>query len=294
MTRSGFDQAGEEGGFRRNIRDLDKQKALEEEEGVVKSDETVDRIVARAKVEWEERPEDSPSILKYVKALAQRRKGDDEKLALDLLERTYERTREYRFREFADQIRVRQGRWKVAMARKAVQQTPDSETAKGAAAAAQQDFTELLVRVGEGLVAAYPTDLSKKYELGKAYFALERYEDAIGMFQEAQSDAKRRTEVLGYLGKSFQSIGWQDAAIDTYRKALESRPDMDDEVTMGLRHGLMSALEAHAREQRDAEAADEAYKLASSIAMQNFNYRDIRERRQSIKSLLDELKAAGS
>ena len=147
--------------------------------------------------------------------------------------------------------------------------------------------------VASGLVAAYPTDLSKKYELGKAYFALARYEDAIGMFQEAQNDVKRRTEVLGYLGKCFQNIGWQDAAIDTYRKALDSRPEMEDETTMELRYGLMSALQAHAGEQRDIEAADEAYKLASTIAMQNFNYRDIRERRVAAKALLDELKAAG-
>src|SRR5690606_16692476 len=86
MSRGGFDAAGEEGGFRKNIRDSAKQRALEEEEGVVKSDETIDRIVARAKAAWEERPEDNPSIIKYVKALTERRKGDDEKIALDLLE----------------------------------------------------------------------------------------------------------------------------------------------------------------------------------------------------------------
>ncbi len=293
MSRGGFDST-EEGGFRKNIRNSDKQKALEEEEGVVKSDETIDRIVARAKAAWEERPEDNPSIIKYVKALIDRRKGDDEKVALDLLERTYERTREYRFREFADQIRLRQARWKAALAKKAAEQSPGDEAAQAASEAAQRQFAELRVQVGEGQVAAYPTDLSKKYELGRAYFDLERYEDAIGMFQEAQNDAKRRTEVLGYLGKAFQSIGWQDAAIDTYRKALESRPDMDDEITMDLRYGLMGALKEHAREQRDVEAADEAYKLASGIAMQNFNYRDIKEQRQEIKALLDELKAAGS
>jgi hypothetical protein len=45
-------------------------------------------------------------------------------------------------------------------------------------------------------------------------------------------------------------------------------------------------------DQNDLANAEEAYKIASSIAIQNISYRDIRARREEIKQLAAKLKQA--
>jgi hypothetical protein len=52
----------------------------------------------------------------------------------------------------------------------------------------------------------------------------------------------------------------------------------------------MRVLERQARENKKVSAAEEAYKLASAIALKQINYRDIRERRTAIQTLHRELK----
>jgi hypothetical protein len=60
---------------------------------------------------------------------------------------------------------------------------------------------------------------------------------------------------------------------------------------MDIRYGLMEALIAKAQKDNDMEAAERADKIAAGIAIQQFSYRDVREKRELIKSLLTELKA---
>jgi hypothetical protein len=55
----------------------------------------------------------------------------------------------------------------------------------------------------------------------------------------------------------------------------------------------MTALETKSGTDKDLALAEEADKLASSIAIQQINYRDIRARRESIKKLIAELKKSG-
>ena len=67
--------------------------------------------------------------------------------------------------------------------------------------------------------------------------------------------------------------------------------DQNTDLGMELRYFLMCSLEGKGKSASDLDAAEEADKLAAGIAIQKFNYRDIRDRRSSIKSLIDELKA---
>jgi len=53
----------------------------------------------------------------------------------------------------------------------------------------------------------------------------------------------------------------------------------------------MDALAAKAEKDNDEQAAMRADKIAAGIAIQQFSYRDVRERREQIKALLAEIKA---
>ncbi len=82
--RGGFDQTGEAGGFRSNMRDAAKQRQMEERDRVVTTDEVLDRIVAGARADSEAAPNDRPNAIKFIDALLRRGKLKTKKRRLVL------------------------------------------------------------------------------------------------------------------------------------------------------------------------------------------------------------------
>lgn len=289
MNRGGYEQTGQEGGFRANIRDADKQRQLDEQERIVKTDETIDRLIAEGEAELVKRPGDLPTIDKYAKNLLERGRPQDEEKAYRVYMKTYDATKQFRYREMAGQIRVRQSRRKAAELRKMLEGAPGNEMLERMLAQAVEEQLKLEVQELKLQVEAYPTDLTRKFELGRRYFELNQSQEAIELFQESQNDPKNRAASLHMLGQAFLKIGWNDEGIGALRAALEIR-DVMPELQLEMRYWLMAALQAKSEADRDLESAIEADKLASSIAMQQIGYRDIRSRRDSIKKILGELR----
>ena len=289
MTKGGFDNTSE-GGFRANIRDAARQQRLDEEQRVVKTEETLDRLVIAAKADYELNKLDRPNIIRYIDRLLERATPEDESTAASVAREAYAATQEYRFLEKADTIRLRQSRRQVAKLKAAAEAPDAGDDARRAFKVAARQYMELEAQSLEAQVKAYPTDLVRKFELGKRYYTLGRYEDAIGQLQEAKSDVKNRAEILHILGLAFQQIGWLDESVQTHRQALAAHSDPNDAKGMDLRYGLMSALAAHGAEQNDLANAEEAYKIASSIAIQQINFKDIRQKREELKTLIGRLK----
>lgn len=287
--RGGFDQTGQEGGFRSNLRDAAKQRSLEEQGRVVTTEEVLDRQVASARADYET-TNDRPNAIKFIDTLLKRAKPADEEEALRVAMEWHEKSQEYRFRETADTIRVNQLR-RAAAALKAEAAKPDAgDEAKAAYTSAIKDWMRARVRSMEGQIAAYPTDLNRKFELAQLYYQIGKYEEAIALLQEAKSDAKNRAKVFFFLGLSFQKIGWNDEAIETLRQAQGMQTVGDESGELELKYGLMEALLARATEQGALPDAEEAYKLASQIAIQNISYSKIRARRDELKALIAKLK----
>ncbi|HNB58832.1 MAG TPA: hypothetical protein PK308_00865, partial [Phycisphaerales bacterium] len=289
MTKGGFDNTSE-GGFRANIRDAARQQRLDEEQRVVKTEETLDRLIVAAKADYELNKLDRPNIIRYIDRLLERATPEDESTAASVAREAYAATQEYRFLEKADTIRLRQSRRQVAKLKAAAEAPDAGDDARRAFKVAARQYMELEAQSLEAQVKAYPTDLVRKFELGKRYYTLGRYEDAIGQLQEAKSDVKNRAEILHILGLAFQQIGWLDESVQTHRQALAAHSDPNDAKGMDLRYGLMSALAAHGAEQNDLANAEEAYKIASSIAIQQINFKDIRQKREELKTLIGRLK----
>jgi tetratricopeptide (TPR) repeat protein len=294
MSRGGFDKTGEAGGFRQNIRNTQKQQDLEDEDKVGKTEETLDRLIEKSLREYEANPTDRPTINKYGKFLLERGKPEDEEAAHRLFTAAFEVTKEFRYKEQAERIRIVQARRRVMKLKAAAEAAGSDESAREEFRRARQELREREMASLEDQVAAYPTDLIKKYELGKAYYSLQRYDQAVGMFQEAKADPKHRSKVLNLLGLSFLHMdGFTDEAIETLRQALDSHDTHTDDVGMELRYGLMQALGTRARENNDLADAEEAYKLAAGITIQKIDYKDVRKHRDDLKALIAQIKSGG-
>lgn len=286
MSRGGFEDAGQEGGYRRNVRDAEKQRQLEEGERTVKTEETQDRLIADIEAEYQRRPDDLPTIQTLAKRLLERGRPEDEDRAYRLLMKAFEDTKQYRLRQDAGRIRVRKAKRQLLVYRDQAQQNPEDAKAQANYEEAQKKFLSLEIAELKLSVENYPTDLSLKFELGRRNFDLGLFDEAIGLLQEAKGDARYRGHALALLGRSFQSMGWHDEAIATYRQAIDAQGTLSEELGLELRYGLMCSLAEKSALEQDLSLAEEAEKLASSIAIENFSYRDIRQRREDLKKLV--------
>lgn len=289
MDRGGFGD-GQEGGFAQNVRDLDKQLALEQADSVAKSGSVKDQVIERTRKAHEERPGDLPSMEAYAKALVDRGKPADMLRAMSVYAQAFKATGQFRFRQRSGEVQLKLSRMRMQQLRQAAEAHPDDAEARekfesALAAYKAQELEELRLQVEN-----YPTDLPLKFELGRRHFEDGRYNEAIEQFQLAQEDGKLRRQVQGMMGQSLLQLGgWEAEAVDTFRKALHGLGDADSEQGMDLRYGLMTALIAYARANQDLDAAREAEKIAGGIAIKSFSYRDIREQRDQVKQLVKDL-----
>jgi TolA-binding protein len=290
MNTGGYSKTGDEGGFRSNVRNMDKQRELEDQDRISKTDSVLDRNVATTKAAHLANPSDRPLIARYVKALVERGTADDEETAYALLIRAHKETQEFRFRADAGALRMKQGRRKLRELKAAMDANAGDPAARQAYLDADKAQVTLETAEFEGMVAAYPTNLAAKYELGLRYLAAGRHTDAIGQLQQAKSDGKLKHQAALKLGLAFLAIDWNDEAVETLRTAVNEYPDGNDDMGMELRYELMVALMKKGQASRDLGSAEEADKLASAIGMQNIGYKDIRDKRTAIKALVVELK----
>lgn len=290
ISGGGYDNE-EEGGFRKNIRDADKQLELEQQDSIAKTSGTKDQIVERAAQDYKARPEDLAVITAYAKALLERGKNADELNAISLYSNAYKASGQFRYRQLAGEVQMRRGQRMLNKLQAKIQADPTNEQLKAQFADGNEKFIKLQMKELALQVENYPTDLGLKYRLGKILYQTGQYNEAIEQFQLAQNEPKLKREVLGLMGNSFMQLGgWEDAAIQTFRQALNGKMEDDTEVGMDLRYSLMLALTHKAEKDSDLEAATEADKLAASLAIQQFNYRDVRDRREQIKALITKLK----
>ncbi len=291
MSQGGYDQTGTSGGFRANVRNLDSQRMIEEGERIVKTEETIDRLIAKAEQDFRAKPEDLPTVMNYAQRLLERGREEDESRAYKVLMHTYEKTKQFRFRQRAGEIRLRRYKRQLAEYRQMAEANPNDESAVKTYEEKRRKFVEEEAKELQAQVEAYPTDLTLKFELGKRRLELGEHEQAIALFQESQRDAKNRVASMNYLGQAFMAISWIDEAVEIFRRVLSDfHKAHNDDVGMDLRYRLMTALQAKAERDRNLEAAEEADQIASSIAIQQISYRDIRARREALKALIADLR----
>jgi len=289
MNRGGFEDT-EKGGFAKNVRNMDKQLELEQQDSVAKTESTKDAIITRAKEAHEASPDDMPALEAYCKALVERGKPADYLKAMSLYTKAHKDSGQFRFRQRSGELKLRLAKRNLAPLKQAAEANPGDEAAVEKYNTALKSLQDQEVEELRLQVENYPTDLPLKYELGRRYFNRGEFNEAIEQFQQAQEDVKLRRSVQNMMGQALLKLGgWEAEAVQTFRSAMEGLSDLDGEMGMELRYGLMVSLQEFATKERELDAAKEAEKIAGAIAIKSFNFRDIRERRDTIKALVKEL-----
>jgi len=278
MEEGGYSQAAsKEGSARDVVRDSAKQRELEQDEGVVKTEEALQEIIDRAREAYEANPEPSTGQ-KYVRALLRRDTEESESIAMQVLEQLHEQTDEYRYKMELGNIKIRQMTRQARQAKADFESDPEDSEAKERYQKLVRERIEFELGEYEQRVKNYPTDAELKFKLGQRYFAVGRIDEAIDLFQQTKGDPKHRAGSMEYLGRCYIAQEWHQEAIDTLRQGIEMHKSDDDKLALELRYLLMDALEKQGTKKSDPEMLEEAQKVGSKILQTNIKFRDIRDR----------------
>jgi tetratricopeptide (TPR) repeat protein len=278
---------GKQGDFRDNIKDADKQRELEQDDAIAKTDQVIDQTITRRRAELEESPDDVDRVSKLVDALILKESDSTDDEAMRVLGDTWGKSGQYRFKQRLGDVKIRQFNRQLRVLKPIAEASPPhSEDRKAFQELAGKKLSFELTEFGER-AQNYPTDMSVRYELGRRLFASKRFDEAIAAFQQAKSDPKWRAASNEYLGQCYVHQGWLDEAIDTFRQGLDAGPD--EKRRLEMQYFLMDALERAAAKSRDAEQAREALKVGSQVMQANISFKDIRPRMEKIRKLVEEL-----
>lgn len=290
MDQGGYSEAaGEEGGFRKFIRDADKQRELEESEAISGNASIEERNVYRAKTAYEENPGVPDLINKYALTLKKQGTPETEQLAYDVYMKGFADTGEYRFRVGAGDIKISQLERLVEAAQARAEAAPDDAALRDQFTALDQELLTLKANEYSERVTKYPTDRRLKFLAGEVSFRVGRIEEAMANFQAAKDDPKLRVVAGHLLGLCFEKDGWHDVAIGEFKEALDKIDASERERELDIRYDLMVSLINQARKDSSLDLAKEALENCSMIARKNITYRDIRQRRREIDDLIKDL-----
>jgi hypothetical protein len=226
---------------------------------------------------------------RYAQLLKKQGTPEAEQQAYDIYIKGYADTGEYRFRMLAGGIKIDQLERKLRHLDQKLEARSHDESLRSRREDARNELLELKLAEYTERVAKYPTDRHCKYDLGLVMLELQRYEEAMGQFQASKDEPKLRVRAGHRLGVCFAAVGWHREAIGEFEEAIEAIDAGERDRELDIRYDLMVSLIAHAREEESVELAKQALDICSGIARKNITYRDIRERRKEIDTLIREL-----
>jgi hypothetical protein len=263
--------------FRDSIKDMDAQRKLIDLDKDVRTDDVMKRQIADAEAEWQQQPEEPGKIMKLVEALCRTENAENENRAIDILASNYERTKQFRYRLNVGKIKLAQLSRTERSLREKVSKDPSNDALKQDYRQFRADKTEEEYKEYALWAENYPTDLTFKYEMARRLFMLERYSEAIPIFQTARQDPKIKVEASIFLGCSFLEAGFVDEAADTLRALIEDYQLKGDTKSKEMYYWYARALEAR----NETQPSLKAY---SQVAQWDFNYKDVQARIKKLRS----------
>lgn len=288
MSKGGYEEMGQEGGFRKFVKDMDKQQELEEEESLAGSAGSDERVLARAKKEFEESPSSPDTIAKYAKILKKDESADSQKLAAQVLMHGFKETQQYSFRMEAADIKITMGFKKIASMKSEHEVSPSDEL-KLRIDNAEAELRAFRKKEYQERSIKYPTDRKIKFQLGELAIEDGDLNLAMECFQKAKEEPRLRVRAGQELGRCFASEGWYAEAIGEFKESIKSLAGGDNDTELSLRYDLMQSLAMKAKNDENVDLAREAMEICSGIARKDISYRDIRDCRRNLDELLKEL-----
>ena len=289
MAEGGYNEAiGEEGGYRKFIRNASGQQELEDEEALAGGGGSQERRLARAKKEYEDNMSSPDAISYYSKLLNQIGTPESTKEAFDILVKGFQDTAQYRFRIEAADIKIAQEKIHLAELQEQYDNEPNDEVL-ASIETAKADLLTFRKKEYEERSIKYPTDRSIRFQLGLLAIEDSDVNLAMECFQKSKDEPKLRV-MAGYeLGKCFVSESWFSEAIEEFKEAIKALAGSDNTTELSIRYDLMQALAKKSKVDENVELAREAMEICSGIARKDISYRDIRECRRNLDILVKEL-----
>ncbi len=254
--------------FKDSILDKEEQAKLHDDERLVQGADRLSELIAAAKADMEANPEVDAKVITYVDRLCKDESDEHEKLAIKVLLEKYKGGGNYRFKQRADDISIRQ------MGRHARKAKAAGDAEKYKELARRRVAYEL--KTYEERVQKYPTDLRMKYELARRLFQIRKFDDAIPLFQQARADSKVRNSCSLYLGRCFYEKEFYSQGISVLETAIADYELTDTDVAKGMRYWL-------GRLQESAGKTDSAVETYGKLLQIDYNYLDVRNRLEGLK-----------
>ncbi len=275
MSRGNYGSGGD---FRKSIRDQEAQAKLYAQDRIIKTKDYRISAVEDARKAYAREPDVVRNAFNLADALADLETDEAENEAIELLEGLHERLQDFRYKERAGLLKIRQiKRWRRA-ARKQLKARPNDGEAKAELEELEKALHATELEHYRLCMENHPTDLGAKYEYALRLMQAGRYNEAIPLFQEAQRDPRRKISAMDKIGYCFFMKQWYADAIDVFMRAIDTYEIKDDATAKELRYNLARAYQ----EQGDGEKALELYR---KIAQLDFGYKDVCQR-------IDRLRAA--
>jgi tetratricopeptide (TPR) repeat protein len=265
-ARKTMDQGGyaglEEGkgSFRDILKNQKEAISLEQENRVVKTEDTTERLIG----EYEARLKTEPNNLKLIRSLAElytQKNQFDQAMALYERVKNSEMGNDPSLQATISNTIVRRFDYQLEqLDPAAADYTEQAEKIK--AEKLNFQLTDCQKRVEK-----YPTDLAIRFEMGQLYFQTGKITEAIQELQKAQSNPHKRLAAMNLLAQCFAKRKMYDLAARTLQNAIKEKPVFDDEKK-DLVYNLGCVLESMGKK----EEAVEQFKI---IYEMDIGYRDV-------------------
>jgi tetratricopeptide (TPR) repeat protein len=255
MTKGGWEQ---EGDFRNKLKNEDEAAELEQAGRAQQKLSDIDRLIATQRQRLEAEPENLNLYRPLADSLV---KAGHLQEGLDILYQADEKANQ------ADPMIQRSiSETTVKIYDHNIKVLKEEGDLEGVEAQKAEKNKFMLEDIADK-VKRYPNDLAFKFDYGELLFAQGKMDEAIGQFQQAQRNPKRRVEALYLMGRCFKEKGQYDIAASQLQKASEEVPTMD-EKKMGILYELGEVLEA----QGDFETALSHFKQIYAV---DIGYKDV-------------------
>jgi TolA-binding protein len=239
--------------------------------------DSLQRAIGEARAEYDADPEEAGKLMKLIEALRRTEQAEFENQGIEVLEKAYARTKQFRFRQQIGEIKLMQlSRMERSMRADVEANLKDQEIKDRYRQFVREKLDEELKEYtlwSEN----YPSDQKFRYEMAARLFRLEKYQQAIPVLQQVRSDPKYRIVAGILLGRAFLGDGFVDEAVDTLESIVKEYQFLGDQKSIEMNYYYGRALE----QKGDKEGANHAY---SRVAQWDFNYRDVQQRIKRLRS----------
>lgn len=267
---------GKSGDFTESIKDRQFQQDLLARDSSVKPVSYLESRVEEARKALSKNPESEVYILALAKALAALENDAALREAIEVLEKAYKRSQDFTYLKVAGEYRIKRLKSAIRAIRHKLEGEPDNEKLKKEHTRLINLFARAELEHFQRCVEQYPGDPRMKYELGLRLMINRKYDEAIGLLQQAQQDPRYKISAMDKTGMCFFFKGWYPDAADIFRQALDLCQTKDSPLAKEIRYNLARSLEEQGKN-------EEALEIYRKIVQLDYNYKDANRRVSALR-----------